>query len=262
MAGNQDAKNSANSRMHNDVNDPPCAKEEVFRTESKLNDRKIWIIGSIITILFLIATVTGVLVAHFVFDAFHQHVSRHFNMTLSHTTDGIKVNNTARGKVNSGSAGNGHCSQHHDVCAHVGNAFLSASSSYNSGYSAHHGFHGECSSWSSARIYADTEADEWLELRLEKPRQVTRVSFRGDANYPENTPTVYELRAWDLKVGKWRRLMSGSHPASPEPRTHEVCDDHKEIYQQFRLVVQQTGWMETNGVKGYVQMSFVELCWT
>jgi len=207
MAGNQDAKNSANSRMHNDVNDPPCAKEEVFRTESKLNDRKIWIIGSIITILFLIATVTGVLVAHFVFDAFHQHVSRHFNMTLSHTTDGIKVNNTARGKVNSGSAGNGHCSQHHDVCAHVGNAFLSASSSYNSGYSAHHGFHGECSSWSSARIYADTEADEWLELRLEKTASSdARVVSRRRQLSGKH---AYRLRA--ASVGFESRKMATPH---------------------------------------------------
>jgi len=265
-------KNDAGSHSEIDLTnlESPSADAEVLQTAPKLDSRKLWqsfcSTCAIFIIILVIATVTGFLLVHFTFCVFHRRVRviTHFNVTSLHTTDGIIEEEIivapAVGKVGTGPAAIQSCSHHSDYCAHAGNAHLSASSSYNSHYVAHYGFRCD-SSWSSARFDADGKTQQWLEISLEKPRRVKSVTFQGAAKYPDNTPTVYELRAWHSKTEKWTRLMSGSHPSSAKRRTHRIAEDNNATYQRFHLAVLQTGWMEKKVSNGFAQMSNVELCW-
>lgn len=95
------------------------------------------------------------------------------------------------------------------------------------------------------------------------PRKVDRFRFKGSANDPINTPTSYRLMALDMSSKKWKEIMSGRHPkgALDARREHVVNSEHLDFYQDYRLVVDKTVWMENNAKWGYVQMSYVELCW-
>jgi hypothetical protein len=153
-------------------------------------------------------------------------------------------------------------------CTHETNGDYSSSSKYSYGYRAINAVRGPhyswSSSWSSSKFTKDDYEKQWIQVVFKSPKKIRDISFRGDYNYPDNSPTVYELFGREDLSAEWNKLMDAKYPNvhKAKRRTHKIKTTKQNYYKEYRLVIHQTVWMEKKASEyGYVQISFLEMCW-